>query len=136
MMDALTSNFLLAQFSRWERLGDGFRRSGRPLEFSDLVPYIVALLVLGGITAAFVTYRRRNDLGRPCTDSQKLFRELCLAHDLDRSAQKLLGQLAEAFHLAQPSEVFVRPRVFSPEQLPEHLQDEAARIAELRQRLF
>lgn len=133
---SLNSGCLLAQFSKWERLGDGFRRSGPPLEISDFIPYVLGLLLVGGLIAAIVAYRRRNDLSRPCTDSQKLFRELCLAHQLDIGAQKLLSQLAAAFQLAQPAEVFVTPRVFSPEQLPEHLRTEAARVAELRERLF
>ena len=113
-----------------------FADQGRPLQLSDFMPYLIGILIIGAIAAAIVYYRRRNDLTQPCTDSQKLFRELCLAHDLDRAAQKLLGQLADAFHLAQPAEVFVRPSVFTAEQLPDHLRAEAARIAELHERLF
>ncbi|QEG35665.1 hypothetical protein [Bythopirellula goksoeyrii] len=136
MIETLATVGLFAQFSKWERLGDGFRRSGPPMELADFVPYVAGLLLVVGLVAAFVAYRRRNDLERPCTDSQKLFRELCQAHQLDQGTQKLLSKLAVAFQLAQPAEVFVSPRVFSPDQLPEHLRAEAARIVELRERLF
>lgn len=135
-MNALSTGCLLAQFTKWERLGDGFRRTGPPLELVDFIPHLVGIVLVGGIVAAVITYRRRNDLSRPCTDSQKLFRELCLAHELDSGTQKLLGQLANAFQLAQPAEVFVSPQLFLPERLPEPLRAEAAQIAELRKRLF
>ncbi len=127
---------LLAQFSKWERLGDNFRRTRPPIELTDFVPYIFGVLLLGGIVAAIIAYRRRNDLSRPCSDSQKLFRELCLAHNLDRASQKLLSRLAEAYRLGQPAEVFVTPRVFATDQLSKQFQGEATQISELGRRLF
>lgn len=127
---------VVGQFSKWKRMGDGFRQVGSRAEFADLLPYLLTALVVG--IALWVVYykRRKRDLDSHCNDPEKLFRELSLAHRLDAASQKLLWQLAQACQLSQPAEVFVTPRLFSRENLPEHLRAESERIAELRRRLF
>jgi hypothetical protein len=93
----------------------------------------IVLWVLGGI----IVYLRNNrEAGGPVDDPQQLFRELAEAHGLDRSAQHLLQQLARAFQIEQPSEVFVTPQLFRPEKLPPSLAGEAHRVAALGQKLF
>lgn len=132
----LIATTLLAQLSRWERMGDGLHRSHGRVGLSDLIPYIVGLAVVGVGIAVVVKLVRDNDLTQPCDDPQKLFRELSRAHGLDRVSQRLLRELAAAFGMAQPAEVFLTPSVFEPQQLPEQLREEASRFQELRQRLF
>jgi hypothetical protein len=67
---------------------------------------------------------------------RKLFNELCGVHDLDRSSQRLLWQLARAARLAHPAAIFVEPHRFEASQLPDGMQKHAARLDELRQKLF
>lgn len=136
MSSLIPPYILLAQLSRWRRLGDDFRQAGGSFEFSDCLPYLAGGLLCAAFIAIVVAVRRRLDFNRPCNDPQKLFRELSLAHGLDRPSQILLRQLAQVFQLSQPAEVFVTPQAFATERLPAQLQAEATRIAELRQRLF
>lgn len=127
---------LLAQFSRWERLGDGLHRSRGRIDYSDLLPGFIAMAVIAAIIFAIVKYIQHNDLSKPCDNPNKLFREVCQIHGLDRSSQRLLWQLAHGLGYAQPAEVFIRPSAFEVNRLPEALRSEEARILELRERLF
>ncbi len=132
----LLANGLLAQFSKWQRLGDGLHRSRGRVEFADMLPYLIGMAVLGAGIAAVVAYLKYNDLSKPCDDPQKLFRELCRAHGLDRGSQRLLRQLATSLGLTQPAEVFLTPSALEVKQLPKQLHAEEARIRELREQLF
>ena len=132
----LLATTLFAQFSRWERLGDGLHRSRGRVNFSDMLPYLIGIAIVATIIAVVVTLIRRNDLSKGGYDPQKLFRELCRAHGLDHSSRRLLRQISETFGFTQPAEVFVTPAAFEPEQLPQELQTKQAKIRELRERLF
>lgn len=127
---------LLAQYSRWERLGDGLHRSRGRMDFIEVLPYLIGLVVLAAVVAAAVAYFKYQDLSKPCNDPNRLFRELCRAHGLDRANRKLLWQLASLAGFAQPAEVFLTPAVFEANQLPEQLRGEQERVMELRGRLF
>jgi len=127
---------LLAQYSRWERLGDGLHRSRNRFDFMDWLPYLVGLAVIGAIIAAIVAYKKYNDMSKVCNDPNRLFRELSRAHGLDRSSQRILWHLATLTGLAQPADVFLMPAVFEVNQLPEQLRAEEARLTELRELLF
>ncbi len=132
----LHNSGLLAQYSKWQRLGDGLRRSRGRMDFADMLPYILGLAVLAigiAIAAAIV---KRNDMSQPCNDPKKLFRELCRAHGLDFSSRRLLHQLASAYQLHQPAEVFLTPSAFQADRLPPQLQAQAGRLQQLHDRLF
>lgn len=136
MNSSVLSWSILAQVSRWERLGDGLHRSRGQTQLADLLPFGIAAAVIGIAVAIVIAIKKRNDFSKPCNDPQKLFRELCRAHKLNRVSQNLLQQLATTFQLDQPAEIFLQPALFNAEHLPQHLQAEAARLQELRQRLF
>jgi len=127
---------LLAQYSRWERLGDGLHRSRGRVDFIEVLPYLMGLVLLGAAVAAVVAYIKYHDFSKPCNDPNRLFRELCRAHGLDRASCRLLRQLALLTGLPQPAEVFLMPAVFEANQLPEQLRGEQERVRELRERLF
>jgi hypothetical protein len=132
----MTSGFhLLAQVYR-EDLGRGFRSATSQLRLTDVIPYAVAfaLLVFAAWLAPYL--RRRNDMSERCDDPQKLFRELSLVHQLDRSSRQLLWRLAEENRFAQPAQVFVTPTVFEPAHLPESLRGQLEDVKQLRSRLF
>jgi len=91
----LHATTLLAQISKWERLGDGLHRSRGKMGFADLLPYFIGLAVIGTAIAVIVYLIKQNDFSKPCDDPKKLFRQLCRQHLLDRGSSRLLSQLAE-----------------------------------------
>ncbi len=136
MNSTLLATNLLAQYSRWQRLGDGLHRSRGRMDFMEMLPYLIGLVVIGAGIAAVVAYIKHNDFSKPCNDPSRLFRELCKAHGLDRGNRKLLQQLAAQTGLAEAADVFLTPAVFDAGQLPEQLRAEGERVQELRGQLF
>jgi hypothetical protein len=126
---------LLAQVSR-EQFGRGFRGAASQRSWVDLAPYLVAVIVIGVATAVYSHLKRRNDMTERCDDPHKLFRELCLTHQLDWSSRRLLLQLADGLKLAQPAQVFVTPSAFEPVRVPGSLRGRIEEIKRLRERLF
>jgi hypothetical protein len=127
---------LLAQISKWQRLGDSFRRTGPRMELADLLPAAIVLaIVVVGIVVAVKFYRRR-DFSKPCDDPGKLFRQLCAAHNLSLGSRRLLLKLAAACEMQHPATLFVTPTAFCPRSLPPQLRQEEARVKELAARLF
>lgn len=135
-MNALTCpTWLLAQVSR-EEFGRAFRGATSQLHWTDLIPYAVAA-VLGVVGVALYRHlKRRNDMTLWCDDPHKLFRELCLVHELDRPSQRLLSRLAAAWQFPQPAQVFLTPAAFDRDRLPDSLRAKATELDQLRQRLF
>jgi len=130
------SYMLFAQISHWQRLGDGIHSRRWRMELDGFLLTGIVLVVIATAIAAAVFIKKRNDFSQPCDDPQRLFRELSLAHNLDRASQKLLRQLADAFQIAQPAEVFLQPALFEPSKLPEQLREEEERLLELKSRIF
>ncbi len=127
---------LLAQISKWRHLGDGLHRSRGRVELVDLLPYILAALLLTAILFALSMYHKRNDFSQPGNDPDKLFRELSRAHNLDFSSRRLLRELALAYQLEQPAEVFLQPAALRPDRLPDYLLSKQAEVRALQQQLF
>jgi hypothetical protein len=125
----------VAQVTR-EQFGRGFRGATSQLHWTDILPYAaaIALLILG--TMAYSRYKRWSDLTERCDDPHKLFRELSMAHQLDRPSRRLLLHLAEAGHFAQPAQIFLSPAAFEPSRLPQALRTRAEDVRRLRERLF
>lgn len=117
-------------------IGDNFPASGQRQNWSDLWPYGIAAVVAAVVTAIVVQIRKHNDMTLACDDPQRLFRELCLAHKLDRGSVRLLGQLAAAMRLEQPAQIFLTPAAFEPARLPASLRPRSAELKQLRERLF
>lgn len=130
-----TPAWLLAQVSR-EEFGRAFRGATSQLHWTDLIPYAVAAVVGVASLALYRHLKRRNDMSLWCDDPQKLFRELCIVHQLDRSNRRLLARLAEAWQFSQPAQVFLTPAAFERERLPESLRSQAAELEGLHKRLF
>jgi hypothetical protein len=126
---------LLAQVYR-DDLGRGFRSATSQLHVTDVIPYAVGIALLIFVAWLVPYLRRRNDMSERCDDPQKLFRELCLTHELDRGSRQLLLRLAEAQRLPQPAQVFLTPTAFEPSRLPAALRGYVDEVKELRARLF
>jgi len=129
-------NLLMSLPITLAEIGDNFPRSGKRLEWHDLWPYGVVALVAAIVAAIVVQLRNRNDMSQRCDNPWKLFRELCLVHNLDRANQRLLAQVARARGFEQPAQVFLNPASFEPTGLPASLSDKAEQLARLRSLLF
>ncbi|NOZ39824.1 MAG: hypothetical protein GXP24_06310 [Planctomycetes bacterium] len=136
MNSSVLTGILFAQISNWQRLGDGLHRSRRQMDLMELLPLALGLVVVAIVITIVVKVRKRNDMTQRCDDPNKLFRELSLAHNLDRASRNLLWRLAEALQLAQPAEVFLQPAHFQGDRIPQELRDEEAELQELLERLF
>jgi hypothetical protein len=126
---------IFAQIYR-EDFGRGFRGATSQLHWTDFLPYIAAFVLITGGWALYVHLKRRNDMTARCDDPHKLFRELCLAHQLDRASRRLLLQLAAAWNFSQPAQVFLTPAAFEPSRLPADLRGRMDEVKQLRARLF
>ncbi len=136
MNASFTAFTLLAQKSRWQHMGDGLYRSGPRAELSDLWPLLIVLAVIGVATALGVLIYKRRDYSLPCDNPHKLFRQLCAAHKLSFTNQRLLLRLATALAMPQPATLFVTPSAFASNDLPPQFRKQAQRIEALGQRLF
>jgi hypothetical protein len=136
MFAAEKISLLIAQLSNWYRLGDGLRSSHDPFRVAELVPWGLGfgLVALVGLVAHRL--HCRHDMSRQCDDPYKLFRELCLVHQLDTSEQRLLKQLAGETYPSQPARVFVAPEIFAADRLPPPLASASGELHRLRERLF
>jgi hypothetical protein len=123
---------------RWPlaEIGDNFPDSGPRLNWSDLWAYGVAIIVGAMVTAIVIYVRRRNDMTVHCNNSWKLFRELCLIHELDHASQRLLASLARVRRFDQPTQVFLAPEAFDANDLPADWQNRAAHLRRLKGILF
>jgi hypothetical protein len=129
-------NLLLSLPMTLAEIGDNFPTSGKRLEWKDLWAYGVVALVAGFVALIVVQLRNRNDMTKRCDNPWKLFRELCLVHNLDRTNQRLLVQVTRARGFEQPAQVFLNPASFEPTGLPPSLRDKAEQLAKLRSLLF
>ncbi len=136
MNSSYLASFLFAQISNWQRMGDGLHRNRGQMDLKEVLPYVLALAVIAIVITIIVKVRKRNDMTQRCDNPDKLFRELSLAHNLDRASRNLLYRLAEALQLAQPAEVFVKPAYFQADRIPQELRGEEAELQELLERLF
>lgn len=126
----------LGQLSRWKHLGDGFRGSRNRVDWVEIWPYLLVAIAITAAVAAWIAYRRRHDFSRRTNDPARLFRELCVMHQLNRTHRTLLWSLAEELEYAQPAQVFLTPSAFEPSRLPPPLQKHAGTYQVLRERLF
>ncbi|QDT73948.1 hypothetical protein [Lacipirellula limnantheis] len=117
-------------------IGDNFPDSGPRLSWSDLWAYGIALLVAAIVAAAVMIVRRRNDMTIHCENPWKLFRELCLIHDLDHPSRRLLASLAAVRRYEQPAQIFLTPAAFDANDLPEDWQARAGHLRRLKDILF
>jgi hypothetical protein len=130
MMTTIALHWPLAE------IGDNFPDSGPRLNWSDLWAYGIAIIVGAVVTAIVIYVRRRNDMTVHCNNSWKLFRELCLIHELDHASQRLLASLARVRRFDQPTQVFLAPEAFDANDLPADWQNRAAHLRRLKGILF
>jgi hypothetical protein len=127
---------IVSQLLLFAEIGDNFPASGRRLNWSDLWAWGIVAVVAALAAVVVIEMRKRNDMEERCDNPWKLFRELCQVHNLDRSSQRLLTQVAKLRRFPQPAQVFLTPAAFEPANLPPSLRDKSDQLLRLRSQLF
>jgi hypothetical protein len=130
-------SYILATRSGWRHYG--YREyTGVYFESNSREAWILligtAVLAVGILLWHFVSCRRGGTL-RPNTPN-RLFRELCRAHGVNRCERRMLKRLAAARGVAPPTLLFVRPDCFTTSDLPSDLGQQAAEVTRLEKTLF
>jgi hypothetical protein len=112
-----------------------FQSGGAEVSVLHIVVLAVLVLVAAGVWWAVSHFGAQRE-GHSYVSARRLFRDLCLAHELDWPSRRLLRQLARARNPAHPAQVFVKPNWFDAPQLPEELQAFRSQLAALKARLF
>jgi hypothetical protein len=94
-----------------------------------IIGVCVSLLLVG-------RYYRRFERLKSYDSPPELFRELCRVHQLDWSTRRLLKRLAVEWEMTSPALLFVEPERFNVSRLPTEWRENAARLEQLRERLF
>jgi hypothetical protein len=102
---------------------------------SELIVIAFVVVLLAG-SLAWQMLKRRYEREFLCDSASRLFGELCHAHQLDRSARRLLKRLAAARGLKNLTELFVEPHYFDAATLPSSLKPSAGALRHLRYKLF
>jgi len=106
---------------------------GRPAYDSGQLLTILTLAVLA-VTIGLLLVRMRSNFQ---TESKRgLFSELCRAHGLNGSSRRLLRRLAATRGLRDAATLFVEPRYFESNELPDALQKVQAELQHMRERIF
>jgi hypothetical protein len=128
--------FLLAEQDRMQDLFRAFRAT-QAREGSEEVAY--GLLILAGllIVVLFLSMvirqrRQREGYASPV----RLFLNLCRAHKLKWRDRWLLWRLARMEQLDEPARLFLEPHWFASGGLPGELQQHAARLKSIHDRIF
>jgi hypothetical protein len=125
---------ILGQSPRAEQFAKGFRegnltRLGSP---QALLIASIALAIVGGLYLFTRLYRSRQT--QRIDSDRQLFRDLCRLHHLSYGSVRLLRKLAADAKLTSVVEIFLRPELVVADA--NDSASRAARIAELRRRLF
>ena len=126
---------LVGELGRYQHLGQRFRSGGGGLNTTTAVllgAAVAILLVLAVLISRRIDARQRKGYCSP----RALFRELCRAHELDRSGRHLLRRLVRFHQLGVPARIFVEPKLFDPEDVSPALAARRGELESLRDRIF
>lgn len=136
MRNAIEESLLLAQMELFRNLGAGFRGRAAHFGTSDLIAIVLVLSALAGGMYLLSRMLQRQELPQRSNSPRVLFRELCMAHDLDRSSRRLLRQIGRYQRLDHLGRLFVEPERFDPANLSPSLRKKQAMLQSLRDTLF
>jgi hypothetical protein len=92
----------------------------------------LAIIVVAWIVSRSVALRQRRIKNSP----SRLFKDLCLAHNLTNRERQMLGRMAQQFRLLQPAALFVEPAWWEAERLGPSWSRRMHDVERLRKRLF
>jgi hypothetical protein len=125
---------LLAQ-GAVENLGSGFRGAKGTPDWITLVLVVVVVAAALGIVWLVSRHLRIKEAGG-YHNHCGLFRELCRAHGIGWTDQRLLALVARQQGVVVPARLFVEPDRFDPECMQDLQQEQRDRVAALRETLF
>jgi hypothetical protein len=126
----------LAQGDPFNNMGRSFRGQDARLKPSDALVGVLFLGMLAAVIWFLARLRGRRERGERQNSPQGLFHELCQAHGLDRSAKRLLEQLARGRRLGDPGVLFLDPGYFDLASADPALGAQAEALDGLRRKLF
>lgn len=129
----LTTTAILADVDRFQAMRGGLK-PGRSADYTSQIILVVVIAVV--VAAVFFAVRYFNARrSKPCYAPLGLFHELCKAHGLNRSQQRLLVEVAEELALEHPSRLFLEPHLFEQANSSQ-TGERRSHIDALRVRLF
>jgi hypothetical protein len=93
-------------------MGENFRGENAQL---DIVDVTIGLAIVTGLAMALLVlskYVARRERARRTFSPRDLFKQLCQAHQLERSECKALWRLAQQDQLEHPARLFLEPERF------------------------
>jgi len=134
--ELIHQSWLIAQSDVFRNLGAGFRGKAAQFNTSDLITVVLVLAVLAVGMYILSRVLQRQELPQRSNSPRVLFRELCLAHDLDRGSRGLLRQIGRYQRLDHLGRLFLEPERFDSANLSPKLRQKQALLQALRQKLF
>ena len=130
MIQGIAANLLSHPAALLAAESYGRSGSGEMIAYLGVAVVAIAVVCLVAYLASRVVHQRRfNNHGT-------LFSGLCRMHALDRSARKLLVEVAQHRRLSQRARLFTDPRWLDPATLRGPIRRKAADVDALRRRLF
>lgn len=110
--------WLLAQRSRWERLGDSF--SGEEAELSSQEILLLIAMAVCALLGLWLLRRLAGEQSLLAARDRpkRLFRDLCRAHQLSRTERAALRQFGESHFPDDAARIFLAPELFEGRHLP------------------
>jgi hypothetical protein len=99
---------------------------------TTLLVFCLFFVCVWAVARVFIKPEGAGSLSNP----KVLFRELCRAHELSRREWWFLTRLASHHQLINPSRLFLEPQWLDPAVCGESWRGHAARLRELRLRIF
>jgi hypothetical protein len=127
---------LLADRSALRDLGSGFREKREHFDATDLLFWFLIVVGIFVVLAVVARVLGRHDKHRLFNSPQALFKALCRAHELDRSARRLLLRIAHAQQLNPPARLFLEPALFDLQRLGPAFQSRQTEIEALAGKIF
>ncbi len=110
---------------------------GKPGITSEQIYVLLGLVAVSFVVAVvWLWLARREAKTFVANSSAKLFRELCAEHRLGFRNRRLIRRLAAARGVTDTASMFLEPRYYSLEELPETLHRDRSEICRLRDKLF
>ena len=116
-------------------MGRDLRAAEQDLPWTMVLGAVAVIAAVALVVWLIVRYIKRRALPG-YYDPQRMFRELCRAHELSAAQRRMLAQLASVRELKHPALLFVEPKHFDSSDLGDAWQTRQPALAALETQLF